>query len=225
MSQQKQRLLEAPSRGDQVQLGSPLGIGHGDLSPLFDEFGWVQGHPEEVINLGNQRSPTSLVWRGMYHKAKVPEDLCRAPFTDSHVDGSVLEAVFRGRHSRHWRQKGNRDRRSHNRDRHALRLRILILPQWTAIERFLIRVVELETTFPWGVVRDARDQDVDPDIPGVLFPVVSADSPNVQVSPQQIGIWHGNGNQITPIDGYTGPLLGCVLRRTFLYPLAETGFP
>jgi hypothetical protein len=89
----------------------------------------------------------------------------------------------------------------------------------------LIRVVELETTFPWGVVSDARDQDVDPDIPGVLFPVVSADSPNVQVSPQQIGIWHRYGNQITPIDGHAGPLLGGVFRRAFLYPLAETGFP
>src|ERR1035437_5798451 len=89
----------------------------------------------------------------MNHKAKVPEDLCRAPFTDSHIDGTVLEAVFRRRHSRHWGQKGNSDRRRQNRARHALRLRILILPQWTAIERFLIRVVELETTFPWGVVR------------------------------------------------------------------------
>ena len=47
----------------------------------------------------------------------------------------------------------------------------------------------------------------------------------MQVSPQQVGIWYGDGNQITPIDGYTGPLLGGVLRGTFLYPLAEAGLP
>src|SRR5450759_174312 len=105
----------------------------------------------------------------MYHKAKVPEDLCRAPFTDSHVDGSVLEAVFRRRHSRHWRQEGNSDRCCQNRARHAFGLGLLILPQWTAIERFLIRVVELETTFPLGIVCYPRDPDVDPDIPGVLL--------------------------------------------------------
>src|SRR5450756_63269 len=136
MSQQQQSLLEAPSRGDQVQFDPPLGIGHGDLSSLLDELGRVQGHSEEVLDLGNQRSPTGLVGRGMYSKAEVPEDLRGAPFTNSYVNGSVREANLRRRHSRHRRQKGNRDRRRQNRDRHTLGLRILIPPQWTAIERF-----------------------------------------------------------------------------------------
>jgi hypothetical protein len=35
----------------------------------------------------------------MYHKAKIPEHLCRAPFTDPHIYGSVLEAIFRRRHA------------------------------------------------------------------------------------------------------------------------------
>ena len=47
----------------------------------------------------------------------------------------------------------------------------------------------------------------------------------MQVSPQQIGIWDGHGNQIAPIDGYAGPPLRGVLRGTFLQPLSETGFP
>lgn len=124
-------------------------------------------------------------------------------------------------------RKGNADRgcRQCRRHPHSIRLSVLIHPQGTAIERFLVGIVELKTALPRFIVCHSRNHNIDTNVSCVQLTVRALDRAHMQVSPQEVGVRNRYGNQISSVDRNSRALLGRVFSRAFLDPLPEADFP
>ncbi|MDE2673721.1 MAG: hypothetical protein OXH65_01275 [Paracoccaceae bacterium] len=100
---------------------------------------------------------------------------------------------------------------------------VLIQPQGTTIKRFRVGIVEFQTTLPGTLAIHAADNQFNANIPGLLFAVfAAAGKTGLQISPEQIGLGVGNGEQVLAVDGDPRPFAGLALAlRPLLLPALQ----
>src|SRR6266581_3457119 len=87
-----------------------------------------------------------------------------------------------------------------------------------AIERLVICVVELQPTRPRLVSGDPFDDHVYSNILSLLLAVDLLDVPHMEISPQKVGPWHRDSDEVSPIDGHPGPLFWSGLSTSLFDP-------
>ncbi len=80
-----------------------VAVTHRDLPPLSYVFWWLNHNAEHTPNSLHELVPF-LGLSGADDVTEVPEDFCRATFTNTHTDGPLIKTVFRCCKSRHGGQ-------------------------------------------------------------------------------------------------------------------------
>ena len=161
----------------------------------------------------------------MNPKAQVAQDLCRPGLPDTHVDRSLVEARLRRGKPRHRGQERDFGRAGFIRNRHSLRTVSRGHPKWPAVERLLVRIVELETAGPASIPRHAVDGDLDANIRGALTAIHPAHLADMKLAPQEVGIRYGNGDEIAAVDGNARALRGRLPTGAAFVPALEPDVP
>ena len=147
--------------------------------------------------------------------AQIAEHFGRAAFPDPHVDGALIETRLGRREAGHWGQEADLDGLGLIRHRHAFGVLLRRQPQWPAVERLVVGIVELEAARPVTALSNAFDNDVYPYVARLRFTMHPAYVAYMKFAPQEIGFGHGQGDEITAVDRNARAFL----RRTFAPPL------
>lgn len=160
--------------------------------------------------------------------AEIAQHLRGPALADPHVDGAPVEARFGCRQPRHRGQKGDLDVPrfvGHGHAVHGLPGCAVGQPEWPAIERFLVAIVEFEPAPPSVPPGYPFDDDFDAHVAGVLtagdFPYV----PDVEFPPQQVGARHRYGDEVVAVDRDARPFFGGLLSGAFFVPAFEPHVP
>ena len=224
VGQQKQRLLQASPGRRQIEPGTPFEVGHHDLAALGDVPRRIDRRPEQAPNLLDQRLPAS--WLLLVNaEAEIAQHLRGSSLADPHVHSALIEPRLRGGQSRHRRQESDPRVCRLRGYRHAVRGLAFGETKWPAVERFLVRVIELEPTPPMFALRDALADEIDADVARGLTVVDSPHIPHVHAPPQQVRVRYRDCHQIPAVDGYARPLFRRASPRPFLVPALEANVP
>ena len=224
IGQEEQGLLESATRGGEIESHPPFPVAHGDLATLRDVAGRLQLRAEEAVNLFDELPP---VLRTVLADvvAEVAQHFGRAGFPDTNVDRPVVESGLGCRETRHRWQEGDRGRPCFARNGHPLGRPSLGQPQRPAVERLLVRIVELEPATPAPIPGHPVDGDFDPHVGGPLTAADIAHVADVELTPQEVGVRNGYRDEIPAVDRDAGALLGCRPPGTPFVPALEADVP
>ena len=158
--------------------------------------------------------------------AKIAKNLRRLALADQNAYFARLLDELLIRQARHGRQVGDPMRDGWFGHNHAIGIFAAADAQRPTVERFLVRVIELESADPFLSFRKSMDHDLDEHVVGPLFAVGARGLAGMQVFPEEICAWEGQSHQFLAVDRHAGPFLrNLAACAVFGDPCAQTRVP